>query len=93
MRTCICSCTRAPHVLSNATYADTADELVAVIRQQHKEGSSFVKIYETGRDSMRDGVLSTPFQYTAAQLSAAVQEAARLGIRVAVHATGEPGTL
>jgi imidazolonepropionase-like amidohydrolase len=83
----------AQHVLSNATYADTADELVAVIRQQHKEGSSFVKIYQTGKDSMRDGVLNTPYQYTAAQLSAAVQEAARLGTGVAVHATGEPGAL
>jgi imidazolonepropionase-like amidohydrolase len=83
----------AQHVLSNATYADTADELVAVIRQQHKEGASFVKIYETGPDSLRDGALSTPYQYTAAQLSAAVQEAARLGEGVAVHATGEPGTL
>ena len=81
------------HVLSNAAYADTADELVAVIRRQHKEGSSFVKIYETGADSMRDGALHTPYQYTAAQLSAAVQEAARLGTGVAVHATGEPGTL
>jgi imidazolonepropionase-like amidohydrolase len=83
----------AQHVLSNATYADTADELVAVIRQQHKEGSSFVKIYQTGKDSMRAGVLNTPYQYTAAQLSAAVQEAARLGTGVAVHATGEPGAL
>jgi imidazolonepropionase-like amidohydrolase len=83
----------AQHVLSNATYADTADDLVAVIRQQHKEGASFVKIYETGKDSMRDGALYTPYQYTAAQLSAAVQEAARLGEGVAVHAMGEPGTL
>jgi imidazolonepropionase-like amidohydrolase len=83
----------AQHVLSNATYADTAEELVAVIRQQHKEGASFVKIYETGKDSMRDGALYTPYQYTAAQLSAAVQEAARLGEGVAVHAMGEPGTL
>lgn len=83
----------AQHVLSNATYADTADDLVAVIRQQHKEGASFVKIYETGKDSMRDGALYTPYQYTAAQLSAAVQEAARLGEVVAVHAMGEPGTL
>jgi imidazolonepropionase-like amidohydrolase len=64
----------AQHVLSNADYADTADELVAVIREQHKEGSSFVKIYETGKDSLRDGVLHTPFQYTAAQLRAAVEE-------------------
>jgi imidazolonepropionase-like amidohydrolase len=81
------------HVLSNASYANTADELVALIRQQHKEGASFVKIYQTGRESMHQGVLRTPYQYTAAQLSAAVQEAARLGESVAVHANGEPGTL
>ena len=33
------------------------------------------------------------YQYTEAELEAAVKEAARLGRRVAVHATGEPGTL
>jgi imidazolonepropionase-like amidohydrolase len=81
------------HVLSNATYANTADELVAVMRQQHKEGADFAKIYETGHDSLQDGVLHTPFQYTLPQLKAAVDEAARLGVSVAVHATGEPGTL
>ena len=37
--------------------------------------------------------LHTPYQYTEAQLAAAVAEAARTGRRVAVHATGEPGTL
>jgi imidazolonepropionase-like amidohydrolase len=83
----------AQHVLSNATYANSADELIAVMRQQHKEGSDFTKIYQTGEDSMRDGTLHTPFQYTAAQLKAAVDEAARLGGSVAVHAMGEPGTL
>jgi len=83
----------AQHVLSNATYANSVDELVAAIRQQHKEGSDFVKIYETGPDRMRDGVLHTPYQYTAAQLKAAVEEAARLGTTVGVHAVGEPGTL
>jgi imidazolonepropionase-like amidohydrolase len=81
------------HVLSNATYANSADELVAVMRQQHKEGSDFAKIYETGKDDIVDGTLHTPFQYTAAQLKAAVDEAARLGGSVGVHAQGEPGTL
>ena len=33
--------------------------------QQHKEGSDFAKIYETGPDKMIDGVLHTPYQYTA----------------------------
>jgi imidazolonepropionase-like amidohydrolase len=81
------------HVLPNANYANNADELVAVIREQFKEGADFIKIYETGPDSIRDGKLSTPYQYSEAQLEAAVHEAARVGKRVAVHATGEPGTL
>ena len=42
----------AQHVLSNADYANDAEQLIETIRQQHKEGSSFVKIYETGSDSM-----------------------------------------
>ena len=83
----------AQHVLSNATYANNAADLVRVIRQQFKEGADFIKIYETGPDSIHDGHFSTPYQYTEAELSAAVQEAARVGKRVAVHATGEPGTL
>jgi len=83
----------AQQVLSNATYANSTDEIVAAIRQQHKEGSDFAKIYETGADSMRDGVLHTPYQYTLAQLKAAVEETARFGGNVAVHAMGEPGTL
>jgi imidazolonepropionase-like amidohydrolase len=80
-------------IFSNATYANSAAELVMVIRQQLKEGADFIKIYETGPDSLRDGHFSTPYQYTEAELSAAVREAARTGKRVAVHATGEPGTL
>jgi imidazolonepropionase-like amidohydrolase len=80
-------------VLPNASYANNADELVAVMRQQFKEGADFIKIYETGADSLRDGKLVTPYQYTEPQLEAAVREAARLNRRIAVHATGEPGTL
>jgi imidazolonepropionase-like amidohydrolase len=81
------------HVLPNATYANNVAELVTVIRGQIKEGADFIKIYETGPDTIRDGRLSTPYQYSEAELSAAVQETARKGTHVAVHATGEPGTL
>ncbi len=81
------------HVLSNATYANSIEQIVEVIREQVKEGADFIKMYETGRDSTRNGQFFTPYQYSEAQLSAAVQEAARVGKRVAVHATGEPGTL
>ena len=107
----------AQHVLSNADYANTADEIVAVMREQHKEGSDFAKVYETGPDRMvpagsapclGDPVCAqmdlgeepgdpafwefhTPFQYTEAQLEAAVAEAARLDTNVGVHCQGEPG--
>jgi imidazolonepropionase-like amidohydrolase len=76
----------AQKVLSNADYADNGDEI------------DFTKIYETGRDSYRDGVFKTPYQYTEAELEVAVKEAERMGggvgsgRGVAVHATGEPGT-
>ena len=83
----------AQHVLPNADYANNKDELIAVMREQYKEGADFTKIYETGPDTVKDGKFSTPYQYTETQLSAAVEEAARVGARVAVHATGEPGTL
>jgi imidazolonepropionase-like amidohydrolase len=83
----------AQHVLSNADRANNSEEIVEVIRKQVKEGADFTKIYETGRDTLVDGTWHTPFQYTEEQLAAAVTEAARTGRRVAVHATGEPGTL
>jgi imidazolonepropionase-like amidohydrolase len=83
----------AQQVLPNATWANNAAELVTAIRGQFKEGADFIKIYETGRDALREGKFSTPYQYTEAELRAAVEEAARVGKRVAVHATGEPGTL
>jgi imidazolonepropionase-like amidohydrolase len=83
----------AQHVLPNATWANKIPELITVIRQQFKEGADFIKIYETGKDSVVDRKFSTPYQYTEEQLAAAVAEARRVGKRVAVHATGEPGTL
>jgi imidazolonepropionase-like amidohydrolase len=88
----------AQKVLSNADYADSTDEIVKVMREQRKLGADFTKIYETGRDSYRDGVFRTPYQYTEEELAAAVKEAERMGggvgsgRGVAVHATGEPGT-
>jgi imidazolonepropionase-like amidohydrolase len=83
----------AQHVLPNATWANNAGELVRVMREQYKEGADFTKIYETGHDLWVDGKFSTPYQFTEAELRAAVMEAARVGRQVAVHATGEPGTL
>ncbi len=83
----------AQHVLSNADYANNSERIVEVMREQAKEGSDFTKMYETGRDRLVNGKLVTPYQYTEAQLAAAVTEAARTGRKVAVHATGDPGAL
>jgi imidazolonepropionase-like amidohydrolase len=79
------------HVLSNADYANSAGEIVAVMRQQRKGGADFTKIYETGPDNLTGDTFTTPYQFTEAELAAAVAEAHRTGSRVAVHCTGEPG--
>jgi len=84
-------------VLSNADYANTADQIVAVMREQRKGGADFTKIYETGPDHLvsaaagDEATFTVPYQYTEAQLAAAVAEAHRTGSRVGVHCTGEPG--
>jgi len=83
----------AARVPSNATYANNAAELVSVIRQQLKEGADFIKIYQTGADRFINGAFTTPYQYTRAELEAAVAETTRRGTRIGVHATGEPGAL
>jgi imidazolonepropionase-like amidohydrolase len=80
----------AQHVLSNADVANTADEIIAVMREQRKEGADFTKIYETGQDSLVGDTFTTPYQYTEAQLAAAVAEAHRTGSRIGVHCMGEP---
>jgi imidazolonepropionase-like amidohydrolase len=83
----------AQHLLSNADYANSVEQLVEVIREQHKQGSDFAKVYETGKDTIVDGRLHSPYQYTEAQLAAAVAEAHRLGTVVSVHAQDDPGAL
>lgn len=81
----------AQHVLSNADFADSAQDLVRVMREQRKGGADFTKIYETGPDTLVGNVFTAPFQYTAAELDVATAEARRTGSRVVVHCTSEPG--
>ena len=81
------------HVIGNATYADNAQQLVSVIREQLKQGADFIKIYETGLDEAVRGRFETRWQYSEADLAEAVKETARMRTRVGVHCTGEPGAL
>ena len=83
----------ALHIPGNATYADSTDQLIHVIRTQVKQGADMIKIYQTGHDRMVNGMLVAPYQYTEAQLAAAVAEAHRLGTEVGVHCTTEPAAL
>jgi imidazolonepropionase-like amidohydrolase len=39
-------------VLGNADYANDTEQLIETIREQHKQGATFVKIYQTGPDRM-----------------------------------------
>ena len=69
------------HVMSNATYADSADEMVKVIREQFKLGADFTRSMRRGGIRYKDGVFKTPYQYTEAELKAAVAEAGAGGER------------
>jgi imidazolonepropionase-like amidohydrolase len=83
----------AQHILSNADYANNAAQLIETIRRQLKEGADFIKIYETGEDSLVHGEFRSNYQYTQSELETAVAETARMQTRVGVHCEGEPGAL
>jgi imidazolonepropionase-like amidohydrolase len=72
--------------------ADGVDEVVKAVRYQAKHGARVIKVCATG------GVFSfsqsAPIgaqQYSLEELQAIVQEAARLGLKVAAHAHGTEG--
>ncbi|MDX1741365.1 MAG: amidohydrolase family protein [Rhodothermales bacterium] len=72
--------------------ADTRDELIKEVRHQIKYGADLIKLYTTGTlrhiDPETMEVLS---QYSYEDILAVVEEAARFGKRVAIHAYGGPG--
>jgi len=84
----------AVKMIPNAMMVEGVDELKKAIRFQIKEGADLIKIYVTGADqivSLED--YRTVPQFTLEEMQAAVSEAARMGKRVAVHATGGEGAL
>ena len=71
--------------------ADGADEMRKATREQIRRGADFVKIMTTGARSvaLED---PEPAQVTRAEVATVVEEAHRMGFRVAAHCEGLDGT-
>ena len=71
--------------------ADGADDVRRAVREQLRHGADYVKVMTTGARSveLED---PDPAQLTRAEVAALVEEAHRLGYRVAAHAEGLAGT-
>jgi imidazolonepropionase-like amidohydrolase len=70
--------------------ADGPDELRKAVREQLRRGADFVKVMATGARSVV-GEDPEPSQLTRPELRAVVEEAHRMGVRVAAHAEGLGG--
>jgi imidazolonepropionase-like amidohydrolase len=71
--------------------ADGADELRKAVREQLREGADFIKVMTTGARSneLED---PDPTQLTDPEFAALVEEAHRMGVKVAAHVEGLDGT-
>jgi imidazolonepropionase-like amidohydrolase len=71
--------------------ADGPDEVRKAVREQLRRGADFIKVMTTGARSveLED---PDPAQLTRAEIAALVEEAHRMGYRVAAHAEGLAGT-
>ena len=71
--------------------ADGTDDMRRAVREQLRRGADFIKLMATGARSVvaED---PEPAQMTAAECRAIIDEAHRLGVRVAAHAEGLAGT-
>ena len=70
--------------------ADGVDEVVKAVRYQIKQGAKVIKVFATAGVLSFEEALGAQ-QYTYEELKAAVDEAARHGIKVAAHAHGVEG--
>ncbi len=70
--------------------ADGADDMRKAVREQIRLGADFIKVMATGARSVVDED-PEPAQLTQPELHAAVDEAHRMGLRVAAHAEGLGG--
>ena len=82
--------TTGGHCNMFGTEANTADEVVAVVRQQFKLGADCIKIMSTGGGFTPGTNVRAP-QYPVETLRAAVVDAERLSLRVSAHCHAAAG--
>ena len=70
---------------------DGADNVRHAVREQVKYGADWIKYYSDRRYFMRDGALHSWVNFTDEEARALVEEAHRLGRKVAAHAIGRDG--
>ena len=82
--------TTGGHCNMFGTEANTADDVLRAVRQQFKLGAGYIKIMSTG-GGFTPGTNTRAPQYPASTLKAAVQDAERLGLRIAAHCHATAG--
>lgn len=70
---------------------DGADNIRKAVREQVKYGADWIKFYADRRYYLKDGKLHSWLNFTDEEMKAMVDEAHRLGRRVAAHAMGWEG--
>jgi imidazolonepropionase-like amidohydrolase len=70
---------------------DGADNIRRAVREQVKYGADWIKFYADRRYYLKDGKLHSWVNFTDEEMKAMVDEAHRLGRRVAAHAMGWDG--
>lgn len=70
---------------------DGADSIRRAVREQVKFGADWIKFYADRRYYLKDGALHSWVNFTDEEMKAMVDEAHRLGRRVAAHAMGWDG--
>ncbi len=71
--------------------ADGVDNLRHAVREQVKYGADWIKYYSDRAYFMKDGALHSKVNYRLEESKALVEEAHRLGHKVAAHAMGREG--
>lgn len=83
-------CRTGGHAWYLGTQADGEDAIRAAVRRNVRQGAQFIKIMATGGFGTVGSSPGRP-EFTSAELKAAVDEAHRLGCKVAAHAHGGQG--